>query len=43
MYDAVSGFMGSSAVLVEEARLGVDEADIPKIKKKVCVLSKQLV
>jgi hypothetical protein len=42
MYDAVchnGGLMGSTTVLVEGARLGIDEAEIPKIKKKVCVLS----
>jgi hypothetical protein len=31
--------MGSIAVLVEGARLGVDKAEIPKIKKKVCILT----
>jgi hypothetical protein len=32
--------MGSTAVLIDGARLGVDEAENPKSKKKVCVLSK---
>jgi hypothetical protein len=31
--------VGSTSVLVEGARLGVDEAENPKIKKKVYVLS----
>jgi hypothetical protein len=35
--------MGSTAVLVDGARLGLDEAaDNPKSKKKVCLLSKPI-
>ena len=40
MHDAVchnSEVMSSTTILVEGARLGVDEAEIPMIKKKACV------
>ncbi len=43
MHDAVchnSEVMSSTTILVEGARLGVDEAEIPMIKKKACVFSK---